>query len=350
LNNQQQYQRIKKQIVLQGRRLLLSASARVGTPRLFRKRSEASVTALLFHRFFAKGESRQCAIDRLRRELDWLRATHTPISLSQFVDGRARGTVPDHSVLVTIDDALVDILDIANEFKAFEVPFAVFVCAGWAAAASSGKEEDLVARTASAIQWYQGANIEICYGRGRRIKLSPDSKASNIDALIVERDALRPDLEELCIRIQDLDVSKSERNCCTWEELRHLAMEGVDIGAHSITHVPLSQVSAVRRRFEIAESKRLCEALVGHCEAFAYPYGMANTHNGDTKFELQLAGFSVAFLTHSGFITVNNDALTLPRISMPDEPMTDSEFRARACGGGIVLRSLKDRFRAVVRD
>ena len=331
---------MKKQLVKISRRLLLSTNARLGVPRLYQKRGEANVTALLFHRFFEDGESRHTAIDRLRRELDWLRTVCTPISLPQFIAGLGSASLPDRAVLVTTDDALHDILGVADEFKSFEIPFCAFVCAGWTATASSGAGEDLVARAASAVQWYEGDDIEIRCG-SRSIELSARTKARNIDALIIERESLLPYLEELCTRLER--PVKRTRGCCTWEELRHLASVGVGIGAHSVTHVNLSQASAIRRKFEIAESRRLCEALVGRCEAFAYPYGVANSHSEDTRNELKHAGFSTAFLSHSDFITVHSDTMTLPRISMPDEPMTLPEFRALAKGGGILIRSLKGR-------
>jgi peptidoglycan/xylan/chitin deacetylase (PgdA/CDA1 family) len=117
---------------------------------------------------------------------------------------------------------------------------------------------------------------------------------------------------------------------------------GVEIGAHSVTHIRLAAVSALRRQFEIAESKRLCERLAGRCEAFAHPYGTADVHSAATRAELQVAGFSVAFLSHSDFITTRTDAMSLPRFAMPDEPITLAEFRVRASGGGIVVRRLKE--------
>lgn len=301
-------------------------------------RDQPAVTALLFHRFFADGESRRSGIDRLRRQLDWLRARYRPISLSQFVAALHSGSLPDSAVLVTSDDASIDILHAVEEFKAFEVPLSVFVCAGWTAAASAGSGEDLVARAASAIQWYDGDNAEIRCG-DRMIALSPEAKARNIETVIAERDALRLNLEELCVRIEALAGHSS--SCCTWDELRRLASADVEIGAHSVTHVNLALASAGRRRFEIAEGKRLCESLIGRCEAFAYPYGMADTHNAATRGELHLAGFSTAFLSHADFITAGSDPMTLPRFSIPNEPMSLAEFRARVGGAGIAMRRLK---------
>lgn len=326
-----------------GRTIGLVASALLGTPRMFRDSSRANVAALLFHRFFADGEPRQAGIDRLRRELEWLRSAYTPISLGQFVQGMASGSLPDRAVLVTTDDAHRDVLDVSGEFAAFEVPFAIFVCAGWTAAASNGVGEDLLARAVSAIQWYEGEVTEIRYG-DRAMVLSPAAKEANIDALLSLPDGARAELEELCSRIDALAPKAGAG--CTWAELRDLARsDAVGIGAHSVSHIRLSMASARRRRFEIAESKRLCEALVGRCEAFAYPYGTDDAHNPETRADLLAERFSTAFLTHSDFITTRSDPYMLPRLSMPDEPMASLEFRARAQGAGILARRMKQAVR-----
>jgi peptidoglycan/xylan/chitin deacetylase (PgdA/CDA1 family) len=322
------------------KRLALSASALLGTQRLFLGRNKPVVAALLFHDFFFPGQSHQDSIEQLRRELDFLCTRYTPISLPQLVAGLNGASLPDRAVLVTSDDVGTDVLDVADEFKAFGVPLSVFVCVGWTAVASAGIAEDLVARAASSIQWYEGNDIEIPFGRNR-MALCSDSKARNIETVIAEQDALRPYLEELCVRIEEPLERRPRNSPCTWDELRHLASMGVGIGAHSVTHVPLSQASTVRQRFEIAESKRLCEVLLGRCEAFAYPYGTADTFSAATKAELQSAGYLAAFLSHSDFIAPTSDSLALPRITMPDEPMTIAEFRARSSGAGILSSRLK---------
>ncbi|MDE2403630.1 MAG: polysaccharide deacetylase family protein [Sphingomonadales bacterium] len=328
---------------MSGRALGLVASAMLGTPRLFRQRGAANVSALLFHRFFADGEPRQRGIDRLRRELEWLRAAFVPVSLGRFVEGMADGSLPDRAVLVTTDDAHRDVLEVADTFAEYAVPFAVFVCAGWTAEASEGTGEDLLARVVSAIQWYEGTPTEVRYG-GRSMVLAPARQAANIDALLAAGDIPREALSDLCSRIDAL--SPKPRGGCTWADLRALAGNAaIGIGAHSVSHIRLSQASALRRRFEIAESRRLCETLIGRCEAFAYPYGTDDAHSPETRTELAEAGFSTGFLTHSDFITTRSERLTLPRLSMPDDPMGFAEFRARARGAGIVMRRLKQALR-----
>src|SRR5262249_40054625 len=153
------------------------------------------------------------------------------------------------------------------------IPLSIFACAGWTAIASAGTGDDLLARAASNIAWFEGDEVEVSFG-SRRMTLRQDLRDRNIDSLIAEH--VLPGLEELCVKIERLAsrdarcgvLASRKARCCTWEQLRGLASAGVSISAHSVTHVNLSQTSPVRCKFEIAESKRLCEALVGRCDAF----------------------------------------------------------------------------------
>lgn len=330
---------MKQRLVQAARRLALTASAGLGVSNLLRPRSQPFVSALLFHRFFDPGEPRRQGIERLRRQLEWLRANYTPIPLPQFMEGLRSGVLPERAMLVTSDDARTDLLEVIDEFKAFEVPLAVFVCAGWTASASGGTGADLVARAAAAIQWHEQADVEVRFGRDRVFSLSRASRAQNIDRLITERDELTPDLEELCDRIEGMVDAPPQ--CCSWSELQGLLAAGVSMGAHSVTHVCMSTTSAIRRRFEIAESKRLCELMLGPCHTFAYPYGTPETQSQATRAELEAAGYAAAFLTHSEFITAKSDVFALPRITLPDVSISLREFKARASGTGIALRRLK---------
>jgi peptidoglycan/xylan/chitin deacetylase (PgdA/CDA1 family) len=214
----------------------------------------------------------------------------------------------------------------------------IFACSGWIAGHSANSEDDVVARAASAIQWYDGEIVNISYGRARMMRLSPDFTAENIDALITDGDILLSELQELCAII---GKPRNYTPLCTWNDLKDLCALGVEIGAHSVTHVSLAQASVVRRRFEIAESKRLCELIAGRCDVFAYPYGTADVHNAATAADLRSAGYSAAFLSHSAFVRSTDDPMALPRITIPDEPMSDMEFRSRAQGAGIALQYLK---------
>jgi hypothetical protein len=320
------------------KRLALVSSAAFGAPRLF-KRAQPTATVVLSHKYFFPDEPKVRSIDRLRRQLEWLRRAYKPISVPELVNGLVKGIVPDNSIVATTDDALLDVYEVLEEFRSFEVPLALFVCVGWVPSDDFSEGNALI-RVVNAIQWYQGPDARIRFGNRFSCDLAATRRSANIDWILNERASLLPYLEELCLKIAALD-KRTHRMVCNWSELHELASSGAYIGAHSISHVPISQMSAVRRNFEIVESKHIIKSKFGSCTTFAYPYGMSGTYNSSTLAELKAAGFQAAFLSHSDFITASGPIFELPRIALPDAPMPLVEFKARVRGGGIPFRKLK---------
>lgn len=324
--------------------IALAGSAAFGAPWFFRG-AQPAATVILSHRYFSANEPRTHSRDRLRHQLEWLQRTYNPISIPELLHGLAKGTVPDNSIVVTTDDAHLDVYEVAEEFRGFGVPLAVFVCVGWVSSIDCS-EDDLLARAVSSVQWYEGIGARINLGDKFSFELSSSTKATNIDWILRERTSMLPYLEELCIRINALKINAlaghaPRRTICNWSELHELASSGVYIGAHSVSHVAISQMSEVRRHFEIMESKRVIQSKIGSCTAFAYPFGMRGTYNKSTLAELKASGFEGAFTTLSDFLTVSSPTFELPRIALPDAPMPLYEFKARVRGGGIPLRKLK---------
>jgi hypothetical protein len=73
---------------------------------------------------------------------------------------------------------------------------------------------------------------------------------------------------------------------------------------------------------------------------------MQGTHSDETQQIVQETGFELAFLSHSDLIQQKANPFQLPRISLPDQPMSQLEFCARVAGAGIILRRLKRVFGA----
>jgi peptidoglycan/xylan/chitin deacetylase (PgdA/CDA1 family) len=60
----------------------------------------------------------------------------------------------------------------------------------------------------------------------------------------------------------------------TWDRLRGLAEDGVQIGSHGVSHAHLPALADEELRRELAESKESIESeLARPCIDFAYPYG-----------------------------------------------------------------------------
>ena len=323
--------------------VVLAASAGIGAPRLFQPMGPVA-TVLLSHSFFVPGESRGHSIDRLRYQLDWLQRNYRPISVPELLQSLGRGTVPDGAVVVTTDDALLDVYEVSEEFNAFEVPLAVFVCVGWVHSEDRSATDRLI-EMVTAIHWYDGPDSRIDLGNRFGFELTKSTKTAIIDNILMKRDSIEPYLDELCDKIGALSKPAPHRSVCNWLELRELASAGVHVGAHSISHVRISQMSAIRQDFEIKESKRALDRKIGACVSFAYPYGVKGTYDASTHAQVKKAGFRCAFLSHSDFVTPDSDSFELPRISIPSADMPLYEFKARVRGGGVPLRKLKDGLR-----
>jgi peptidoglycan/xylan/chitin deacetylase (PgdA/CDA1 family) len=64
-----------------------------------------------------------------------------------------------------------------------------------------------------------------------------------------------------------------ELECMTWDELRHLAQAGWEVGSHTRSHPRLTQIDDRALRGELIGSKEDCEDQLGQrCDSLAYPY------------------------------------------------------------------------------
>lgn len=323
----------------------IRAATASGLPNFFSPSADSRLTTVLFHRFAFAGESWKNAKSRLRRQLEWLNHQYTPVSLSQAVSAFSGATLPRRPVLVTVDDAHIDMLEVAEDFRAFKVPVGLFVCAGWSAQASAMEPQALLARVVSAVEWYEGPDVTLNVGdRPLTLRLSRASRSHCIDSLLNPEHGFSGHLQELAEKIDHLAVCNAPRSTCHWDELIHLQGLGVEIGCHSVSHIRLARASPARLAFEIMEGKRLLQARLGQCSAFAYPYGTADSVSEETTRTLKAAGFQLAFLTHSDFATTESDRYHLPRFPMPDRDMSLAQFRARAMGGAIPFRRAKELF------
>ena len=98
-------------------------------------------------------------------------------------------------------------------------------------------------------------------------------------------------------------------------EVRRLAAcAGVDIGAHSVTHAAFSDRSAEQQRWELQQSKRELEDLIGRpVYGFAYPYGAYGPESAQLAIE---AGYEFACTTEEKRLSSNTALHLLPRLAV----------------------------------
>lgn len=97
-------------------------------------------------------------------------------------------------------------------------------------------------------------------------------------------------------------------------EIGGLSDDGVEIGAHSMTHPQLDAVGRERAWREINDSKYALEAIVGKpVETFAYPHGY---HDRETKKMVADAGYTSAAAVRNALSHPGDDRFALARYTV----------------------------------
>jgi peptidoglycan/xylan/chitin deacetylase (PgdA/CDA1 family) len=118
-------------------------------------------------------------------------------------------------------------------------------------------------------------------------------------------------------------------------QVRRLDAAGMDVGAHTRTHVPLNAVGPQEMRGQVEGSRRDLQRVLGHfVYFFAYPYG---AYDAAVVAEVRRAGFVLAATTDGGTTESSRAPLTLPRIHVGRSQTPAGVIacvRVGGCGGG----------------
>jgi peptidoglycan/xylan/chitin deacetylase (PgdA/CDA1 family) len=98
-----------------------------------------------------------------------------------------------------------------------------------------------------------------------------------------------------------------------WEALGQLAVDGAEIGAHTVNHADLSAISQTQQQAEVEEVAHVIHQKIGQtATSFAYPYGRFN----ESALELVRARYSLGCTTELRWVTPNDVRPALPRLDM----------------------------------
>jgi peptidoglycan/xylan/chitin deacetylase (PgdA/CDA1 family) len=110
------------------------------------------------------------------------------------------------------------------------------------------------------------------------------------------------------------DIGGAPPPMLTWDQLRTLAAEGCEIGAHSLTH---PELDTLRRRAiddEVARSRReLSTHLGAPVRSFAYPHGY---HDRRVRDAVVRAGYDSACAVREALSSRGDDTLALARVTL----------------------------------
>jgi peptidoglycan/xylan/chitin deacetylase (PgdA/CDA1 family) len=282
------------------------------------------------------------SVENFTRHLEIIKAKYYPISLQQLVENIRQGKIEKNSVAVTFDDGYADNLENAKPLlEKYEIPATVFVTSGNLGKSREFWWDELERVFLQSIQLPATLNLEI-HGKEYQWDLRNTEKYlpenySNWDwSRKPEKDpSLRHGVfRSVYQKLQSLELyhrAIAMNQIIAWsgvsltprhthrsllpDELVTLQDGGIiEIGAHTVNHPFLSQLSQPMQQQEIQGSKLELEKLLGReVKSFAYPHGSYNQETVDLVAE---TGFSSACSTFMNRVESGSNLFALPRIQV----------------------------------
>ena len=278
---------------------------------------------LAFHRFAGDGDGHPqgMPIQVFAEAMEYLTRHYRVVSLRTMTDELGRGVVRPYTVAVTVDDGYREVFTLAAPvLRRYGVPASFFVIGDfvegrvwpwtdrWGFVFERAPQDRVALRHGGAIhvlemrdetnrrrtaeQWLDSAK-RLAVAEREEL-LSVFAEAFGVDIPVAPPDAYRP---------------------MTWAQLRALAAEGFDVGAHTRTHPILSLVAPEHLGVEIDGCRKQMERELGHpVRHFAYPNGRREDYTAETVAAVARAGYVAAVTTVAGGNTPSTPSLELRRI------------------------------------
>lgn len=261
---------------------------------------EHGAAILAYHRVGTVPSPLTIAPWRFRQQMNYLRLHYRVVPLARLIaDLRAGRRPTGPTVAITFDDGYRDNLTEAAPILAeFGLPATLFVATG--------------PQTRGEPFWWDTLEL-----------------AGITDPDILARLKTRPHEEfRLAIELARQQVSTDILSATvrhlylTWDELRQWTALGHEVGAHTVTHPIMAQITAEQARAELRDSRAAIERETGHLiDTFAYPNGRAIDFTAGTTQILAEEGFVAACTTIDGLNDETNDPLALHRFCVRDEAL-----------------------------
>ncbi len=246
-------------------------------------------------------------------QADLIAAICRVLPLQEAVDRLYSGSLPERAACITFDDGYANNLtQAAPILKSRGLPATVFVATSFLNGGRMWNDQVI-----ESVRHARGELDLTSLGLGRHGLEDVPARRRAIDALIGALKYSDPhERAAQAAAIAERVGSDGNDLMLTEEQVRQLRREGVDIGAHTVTHPILVAAAADDARREIAASKSILESMIGEpVTLFAYPNGRPRRDYAREHVEMvRQAGFSAAVSTAWGACRRASDRFQLPRM------------------------------------
>ncbi len=257
---------------------------------------------------------------RFRQLCNWLKAWFDVLPLDEAVRRLKAGTLPTRACAITFDDGYADNHDVALPIlRAAGLPATFFVSTGFLNGGRMWNDtliETIRGCRLSAIEL--GGTPAAMLGR-LELGVSPDSRRREIARVLKSVKYLDHEQRLACVNAiaaraqtelpSDLMMSSAQ--------VHALYTNGMQIGAHTVSHPILAGLSDEQAGWEVAESRQVLQEITGATVSlFAYPNGKPGADYSErcTQIVREL-GFEAAVSTQWGAAKQGDDYFQIPRFT-----------------------------------
>jgi peptidoglycan/xylan/chitin deacetylase (PgdA/CDA1 family) len=291
----------------------------------FRRFNRSGVRVLMYHHFSSE-------VQRLKQQCEHIRRFYHPVTLRDVANSWQTGhPLPPNSVAITVDDGYRDFLTGGYPvFRSFDIPSTIFLVSDFL----DGK----------AWLWWNVVDYALEHTRRKSLTLETlDGLAHNfVFDLTVPRGAAHQKICDLLITLANderlrllasivelLEVELPaqpplKHAPLAWNEVRQLAGDNVEVGAHTKTHPILSRISDRQTLYEeIAIPKSRIEQELGQPVIhFCYPNGRSEDFSEAAVELVRAARFQTGVTTEGGINFPGAPLLMLKRLGAdPNTPL-----------------------------
>ncbi|OGT08076.1 MAG: hypothetical protein A2V89_04560, partial [Gammaproteobacteria bacterium RBG_16_37_9] len=253
-----------------------------------RKQKEKAII-LMYHRIHEKGDGAGVNKGAFERQMEFIKRKMIPIPLTDISAWLSkRKPLPPRAIAITFDDGYED--NFANAYpilRKFDIPATIFLTTGHIETTKVfwwDKVNEIIRKTKKPfihLKDFQDFIKDGYMHSAESIRLNTMKEKicamKTVQELFKTFEYNRVN-EAVALLQKILDVEEREIECppmLNWHQIREMSNNGIDFGAHTVTHVNLSGVSSGQAEEEINDSKKIIEENINKpVYGFAYPYGL----------------------------------------------------------------------------
>ena len=236
------------------------------------------------------------------------------LPLSSALLAMDAGTLPARAIAITFDDGYRSVHELALPvLRKFGLPATVFVTSGYV-----GERNMWNDRIIEAVQGLPDGSLDLTELGLDEYSLHTLADRKHTLASLTETSKYLPPQGRTAL-IERLETMVGEELAyglmLTPEMVVNLDRNGIEIGAHTISHPILTSLDDQSAQLEIAGGKAELETLIGKpVRLFAYPNGkVGKDFDARHVGMVREAGFDAGFTTAVGAVTRHGDRFQLPR-------------------------------------